>query len=41
MGLLILLRKDGGWCFIIRDDQGYAVCSGAGREDHLLNSFSC
>jgi hypothetical protein len=33
------LRKDGGGGFIIRDDQGHAVCSGAGREEHLLDAF--
>jgi len=32
-------RRDGGWGFVIRDEQGRAVCSGAGREDHLLDAF--
>jgi hypothetical protein len=33
------LNKDGGWGFVIRNDQGRAICSGAGREGHLLDAF--
>jgi ribonuclease HI len=32
-------RHDGGWGFIIWDDQGRAVASGARREDFLLDAF--
>lgn len=33
------VRKSGGWGFIIRDEDGHAVCSGAGHENHLLDAF--
>jgi ribonuclease HI len=32
-------KKEGGWGFAIRDDQGQAVASGAGQEEHLLDAF--
>jgi ribonuclease HI len=32
-------KHDGGWGFLIRDDQGRVVSSGAGREDFLLYAF--
>ena len=32
-------KHDGGWGFILRDDQGRVVSSGAGREDFLLDAF--
>jgi hypothetical protein len=32
-------HKDGGWGFVIRDSQGRVICSGAGREDYLLNAL--
>jgi hypothetical protein len=38
-GAFDVLNKDGGSGFVIRNDQGRAICSGAGREDHLLDAF--
>jgi hypothetical protein len=38
-GAFNMERKDGGWGFILRDDQGRAICSGAGRGAFLLDAF--
>jgi hypothetical protein len=32
-------RKDGGWGFVIKDERGLVLKSGAGREDFLLDPF--
>ncbi|XP_066354305.1 uncharacterized protein [Miscanthus floridulus] len=32
-------KHDGGWGFVLRDDQGQVVSSGARREDFLLEAF--
>jgi len=33
------VKKDGGWGFVIRDDQGRVIKPGAGRADFLLNAL--
>jgi hypothetical protein len=30
---------EGGWGFVIRDDQGAVIRAGAGKQDHLLLAF--
>lgn len=30
---------DGGWGYVLRDDQGTVLKDGAGREDHLISAF--
>lgn len=32
-------RNNGGWCFVIRDQEGHVHCAGAGRLPNVANGL--
>jgi len=39
MALFFYSSGEGGWGFVIRDDQEEVIQAGAGKQDHLLSAF--